>query len=82
MVRGIPPRNKAGAWHAWERVGLGIPIPAADRFECKGEKVTLPSEDQYHVPQQFREEILEAMKHQHPRQYEKMVSQYYKELVK
>ncbi len=46
------------------------------------EKVTLPSEDQFQVPQQFREEILEAMKHKHPRQYEKMVSQYYKELVK
>ncbi len=46
------------------------------------ERVTLPTEDQYKVPQQFREEILEAMKHQAPRQYEKMVSQYYKELVK
>ncbi|MFQ5482063.1 MAG: DUF4175 family protein, partial [Nitrospinaceae bacterium] len=46
------------------------------------EKVNLPTEDQYHVPQQFREEILEAMKHQYPRQYQRMVSEYYKELIK
>ncbi|QPJ63063.1 MAG: hypothetical protein G3M70_14740 [Candidatus Nitronauta litoralis] len=56
--------------------------PGGGSIRMQREKVTLPSEDQYHVPQQFREEILEAMKHQHPRQYEKMVSQYYKELVK
>ncbi len=56
--------------------------PGTGSIRMQREKVILPSEDQYHVPQQFREEILEAMKHEHPRQYEKMVSQYYKELVK
>lgn len=46
------------------------------------EKVNLPTEDQYKVPGQFREEILEAMKNQYPKQYERLVGEYYKELVK
>jgi tetratricopeptide (TPR) repeat protein len=46
------------------------------------EKVTLPGEDQYKVPGQFREEILKAMKNKYPKQYERMVGEYYKELVK
>jgi len=46
------------------------------------ERVQLPTEEQYRAPQQFREEILEAMKHRYPQQYERMVSEYYKELVK
>jgi hypothetical protein len=46
------------------------------------EKVNLPTEDQYQVPGQFREEILEAMKNKYPKQYERLVGEYYKELVK
>ncbi len=46
------------------------------------EKVNLPSEDQYKVPGEFREEILRAMKQQAPRDYQRMVMEYYKELVK
>jgi hypothetical protein len=46
------------------------------------EKVNLPSEDQYKVPGEFREEILRAMKKQAPRDYKRMVMEYYKELVK
>lgn len=46
------------------------------------EKVTLPGEDQYKVPGQFREEILKAMKNKYPKQYERMIGEYYKELVK
>jgi len=46
------------------------------------EKVNLPTEDQYKVPGQFREDILKAMKNQYPRQYERLVGEYYKELVK
>ncbi|MDH3256678.1 MAG: hypothetical protein OEM27_03595 [Nitrospinota bacterium] len=46
------------------------------------EKVNLPTEDQYKVPGQFREEILEAMKNKYPKQYERLVGEYYKELVK
>lgn len=46
------------------------------------EKVNLPSEDQYKVPGEFREEILRAMKKHAPQDYQRMVSEYYKELVK
>ncbi len=46
------------------------------------EKVNLPSEDQYKVPGEFRDEILRAMKKQAPQDYRRMVMEYYKELVK
>ena len=46
------------------------------------EKVDLPSEDQYKVPGEFREEILRAMKKHAPQDYQRMVMEYYKELVK
>ncbi len=46
------------------------------------EKVLLPSEDQYKAPQEFREEILDAMKKFTPQSYERRVMEYYKELVK
>lgn len=45
------------------------------------EKVLLPSEDQYKVPSEFREEILDAMKKRTPKNYEQLVSEYYRELV-
>ena len=46
------------------------------------EKVLLPSEDQYKAPQEFRDEILNAMKKFTPKSYERRVMEYYKELVK
>jgi hypothetical protein len=45
------------------------------------EQVHLPSEDQYKVPRAFREDILDAMKNQTPKSYERLVKEYYKELV-
>ncbi len=48
----------------------------------KREQVHLPSEDQYKVPSEFREDILKAMKKQTPKNYERLVNEYYKELVK
>ena len=46
------------------------------------EKVLLPSEDQYKVPSAFREDIMDAMKKQTPKNYERLVNEYYRELVK
>lgn len=46
------------------------------------EQVLLPSEDQYQAPKEFREEILNAMKRQTPIDYQRMVMEYYKNLVK
>ncbi len=45
------------------------------------EKVLLPSEDQYKVPSEFREEILDAMKNHTPKNYEQLVNEYYRDLV-
>lgn len=52
------------------------------RQRMRQEKIQLPGEDQFRVPGQFREEILEAMKNKYPKKYERLVSEYYKELVK
>ena len=46
------------------------------------EQVLLPSEDQYQAPKEFREDILNAMKRQTPKDYQRMVMEYYKNLVK
>lgn len=46
------------------------------------DRVALPSEDQYQVPGRFREEILKAMKNKYPKKYERLVMEYYRELVK
>ena len=46
------------------------------------EQVLLPSEDQYQAPKEFREEILNAMKKQTPKDYQRMVMEYYRDLVK
>jgi hypothetical protein len=48
----------------------------------KKDQVDLPTEDQYKAPGQFRKDILKAMKNQSPKKYERMVMEYYKELVK
>lgn len=65
------------------RLGTGSrrdPRPGGS-VRMQKEKVLLPSEDQYKVPRAFREEILDAMKKQTPKNYERLVNEYYKELV-
>ena len=51
-------------------------------MKMKREKVDLPSEDQYSAPTKFRDDILNAMKRKRPKNYERLISEYYKELVK
>ena len=46
------------------------------------EHVDLPTEDQYKAPGHFRKDILKAMKNKYPKKYERLVMEYYKELVK
>lgn len=67
------------------RLGKGQqrdPRTGGGASRLRQEKVTLPGEDQYKVPGQFREDIIEAMKNKYPEKYERMISEYYKELVK
>jgi hypothetical protein len=52
-----------------------------DAVRMQKEKVLLPSDDQYKVPSEFREDILDAMKKQAPKNYEQLVNEYYRELV-
>ena len=65
------------------RLGLGSRRDSrrGGAVRMQKEKVLLPSEDQYKVPSEFREEILDAMKKQTPKNYEQLVNEYYRELV-
>tara|TARA_B100000686_G_C16225374_1_gene682250 strand:- start:256 stop:639 length:384 start_codon:yes stop_codon:yes gene_type:complete len=65
------------------RLGLGSRRDSrrGGAVRMQKEKVLLPSEDQYKVPREFREEILDAMKKQTPKNYEQLVNEYYRELV-
>ncbi len=63
-------------------VGRSPDTQRGGSMRMKREKVDLPSEDQYNAPTKFREDILHAMKRQRPKNYERLISEYYKELVK
>ena len=66
----------------WKVKGPGIIVVVpGSAIRMQKEKVLLPSEDQYKVPSEFREEILDAMKKQTPKNYEQLVNEYYRELV-
>jgi hypothetical protein len=45
-------------------------------------RVELPDPNDYQVPPEFRDDILEAMRDELPTQYKKAIRQYYKTLVK
>ena len=69
----------------------GIPLPFAQSGEGRREgsgrgtehdKVDIPAAEAFKVPQQFRKDILDAMKEGAPRSYESEVRRYYQELVK
>ena len=46
------------------------------------ERVAIPQPEDYRVPKEFREDLLEAMKRPAPEDYEDQVKRYYEELVK
>ncbi len=46
------------------------------------EKVVIPGADQYRVPPEFRQDVLDAMKQKAPPQYEDQVKKYYQEIVR
>ncbi len=51
------------------------------RFDAK-EKVAIPGADQYKAPEEFRKEILDAMKQGSPEGFQEPVRDYYQEIVK
>jgi hypothetical protein len=71
--------------------GGGPPFPFPFGEESAGgeggldpshEKVEIPGADQYRVPEEFRRDLLEAMKQGSPEPYKGEVQRYYEELVK
>lgn len=73
--------------------GGGFPMPLASggmgRGESGGqgefdekEKVAIPSADQYKAPEEFRKDILDAMKQDAPAPFKEHVREYYEEIVK
>jgi hypothetical protein len=71
--------------------GSGFPFPFAEAgpgSEGDGEglpsqeKVEIPGADAYRVPEEFRKDLLEAMKQGTPEPYQGEVQRYYQELVK
>ncbi len=71
--------------------GSGIPLPLAGRSGGRSgsgggrfsqEHVEIPDADQYQAPEQFRRELLEAMREGTPERYQEQVRRYYEELVR
>ena len=70
--------------------GGGFPFPfgedqggrEGDGADPSQEKVEIPGADQYKVPDEFRRDLLEAMKQGAPETYKGEVQRYYEELVK
>ena len=71
--------------------GMGFPFPFGDQDsgEDSGdgrdparEKVNIPGAEAYKVPEEFRKDLLDAMKQGAPERYKGEVQRYYEELVK
>ncbi len=73
--------------------GQGIPWPwvgpgmqrgedGTDGPNNEDEKMAIPGADQYQVPEEYRKEILDAMKQRAPDKYKEQVKRYYEEIVK
>jgi hypothetical protein len=70
--------------------GGGFPFPFADSggeqggegFDPSREKVKIPGAEAHRVPEEFRKDLLEAMKQGTPERYRGDVQRYYEELVK
>jgi hypothetical protein len=43
--------------------------------------VALPRADEYRPPQEFRQEIMDALREKYPLQYEKMIKDYFRRLT-
>jgi hypothetical protein len=72
--------------------GMGFPFPfgsdqgsgeeTGDGREASREKVKIPGAEAYKVPEEFRRDLLDAMRQGAPERYKGEVQRYYEELVK
>ena len=53
-----------------------------DGREASREKVKIPGAEAYKVPEEFRKDLLDAMRQGAPERYKGEVQRYYEELVK
>ena len=63
-------RTKGAARQRQEGAGIG------------DEPIRIPGAEEYRAPEQFREDILEAMKKKAPSGYDDMIRRYYQELIR
>jgi len=73
-----------GAPIPWPWKGPGMP-GGRDGFgnhSPEDEEVQIPGADQYQVPEEYRKDILDAMKQNAPEKYKDQVKRYYEEIVK
>ncbi len=67
--------------------GLGFPSPGGGFDQGRWGlgvsqgRVEIPSEEEYQVPKEFRQDILEAMKERTPKKYKQLNQDYYERLV-
>ncbi|MBI5548419.1 MAG: DUF4175 family protein [Deltaproteobacteria bacterium] len=74
----------------WPWMGKGSPAVPGDEAGDDGgldgsssqEKVEIPDADKYQVPEEYRKDILDAMKQGAPEKYKDQVKRYYEEIVK
>ena len=52
------------------------------RSGLRDEPIRIPGADEYRAPQEFREDILDAMKKQAPNGFQDMVKRYYEDLIR
>jgi hypothetical protein len=79
-------RLKQSGKNKGSRGGLPMPLMAGRRpgqgGDSSREKVEIPDADQFQSPQEFRKDLLDAMKQGSPDKYREQVKRYYEELVK
>ena len=66
----------------WEQRKTDYRHAAEMKMEASREKVKIPGAEAHRVPEEFRKDLLDAMKQGAPERYRSEVQRYYEELVK
>ena len=73
----VPPRD-----HPFPFGEPGGPGQEGESGDPRNEKVEIPGAEAHRVPEEFRRDLMEAMKQGAPERYRNEVQRYYEELVK